>query len=141
MNITSRLAEQLHDAIEGNGFHGQSLRELLDGVSAQQGMMKPLPGGHSIWETLLHIHVWLDLCADACDGKPIPKWPFAKEKDWPAPGRTNSTPSAADWQRDIDATFASAERLRQGFLKVGDGELESTVARGAYDFFLLLHAE
>src|SRR5260221_8419727 len=141
MDITQLLSEQLHDAIHGEAFHGQSLLELLEGVSVQQAMAKPIPGGHSIWETLLHIRVWLELCADACDGKPIPKWPFAIEKDWPAPGGTNSNPSPADWQRDVRSTFASAERLRQGFLKVGDGKLESIVPGRDYDFFLLLNGE
>jgi uncharacterized damage-inducible protein DinB len=136
INITARLAEQLHDVINGDAFHGQSMRELLDGVSAEQAMAKPVAGGHSIWETLLHIRVWHDLFAEACAGKPIPKWPFAIEKDWPPPSG-----KAADWERDAQSIFASGERLRKAFVTLGDAQLENIVHGRDYDFFLLLSGE
>ncbi len=136
MNITARIAQQLHETVQGHGFHGQSLRELLEGVTAAQAITKPIPGSHSIWETLLHIHVWLELCADACAGDPIPPWPFEIEKDWPPPSGNE-----ADWKRDVEATYASAERLRQAFAKLGDARLETLVPGRDYDFFLLLSGE
>src|SRR5262249_3094064 len=55
---TARIADQLHRAFDGSAWHGDSLFELLQGVSAQQAAARPIKNAHSIWELVLHIAAW-----------------------------------------------------------------------------------
>lgn len=50
-----RLDEQLRRAFEGDAWHGPSVLEALDGVSASQAAARPLDSVHSIWELVLHL--------------------------------------------------------------------------------------
>jgi uncharacterized damage-inducible protein DinB len=58
MNELDRLEEQLRRALEGDAWHGPSVLEVLDGVTAAQAAAHPIAGAHSIWELVLH------LCSD-----------------------------------------------------------------------------
>jgi uncharacterized damage-inducible protein DinB len=54
-HTTHALGEQLYKTFEGSGGYGQSLKELLADVSAEQASNKPIKEGRSIWEIVLHI--------------------------------------------------------------------------------------
>jgi hypothetical protein len=47
-----RLEDQLERALEGEAWHGPSVLEILEGVSAHQAAAHPIAGPHSIWELL-----------------------------------------------------------------------------------------
>lgn len=49
------LADQIDRAYRGESWHGPSVREVLDGVSATDAAAHPIPGAHSIWEIVLHM--------------------------------------------------------------------------------------
>lgn len=79
-----RLAKQLERELEGEAWHGPSVLEVLDGLSAHQAAAHPIAGAHSIWELVLH------LCSDyvlvlrrlAGDGRPLTEsegWPRVPE--------------------------------------------------------------
>ena len=79
-----RLEEQLERVLEGEAWHGPSVLEVLDGVSAPQAAAHPIAGAHSIWELVLH------LCSDyelvlrrlGGDGRPLTEsegWPSVPE--------------------------------------------------------------
>lgn len=58
MNIlveSARLEEQLRNTFEGAAWHGPSVLESLEGVSAEQAAAHPIAGVHSIWELVLHL--------------------------------------------------------------------------------------
>ncbi|HTR24740.1 MAG TPA: DinB family protein [Terriglobales bacterium] len=58
MTETTRIADQLKRAFYGNAWHGDSLYEILTGVTAAQAAARPIKNAHSIWELLLHISAW-----------------------------------------------------------------------------------
>jgi len=58
MKEVERIADQLRQAFEGDAWHGPSVREVLDGVSAQRASKRPIAGAHTIWEVVHHIHAW-----------------------------------------------------------------------------------
>jgi uncharacterized damage-inducible protein DinB len=58
MYETTRIADQLHRAFTGDAWHGDSLLEILNGVTAAQAAARPIPHAHSIWELVLHIAAW-----------------------------------------------------------------------------------
>jgi uncharacterized damage-inducible protein DinB len=58
MSETARIADQLRRAFYGGAWHGDSLFEILTGVTAAQAAARPLKNAHSIWELVLHISAW-----------------------------------------------------------------------------------
>jgi uncharacterized damage-inducible protein DinB len=89
-----RLEEQLKRALEGEAWHGPSVLEVLEGVSAHQAAAHPIAGAHSIWELVLH------LCSDyglvlrrlGGDGRQLTEsegWPIVPE------------PSAENWRESV----------------------------------------
>ena len=53
-----RIADQLRRAFYGEAWHGDSLFEILRGVTAAQASARPVKNAHSIWELVLHITAW-----------------------------------------------------------------------------------
>ena len=49
------LADQISRAFRGESWHGPSVMEVLEGVSAADAAAHPIPGAHSIWEIVLHM--------------------------------------------------------------------------------------
>ncbi len=58
MSETTRLADQIRRAFEGDAWHGDSVLELLANVDAATAAARPIKGAHTIWELLLHIAAW-----------------------------------------------------------------------------------
>ena len=50
-----RLEEQLRLSFEGEAWHGPSVLEALDDVTADVASAHPIDGAHSIWERVLHL--------------------------------------------------------------------------------------
>src|SRR3981081_4622547 len=55
---SARVAGQLRRAFEGEAWHGDSLFEILKGVTAARAAARPIAGAHTIWELVLHIAAW-----------------------------------------------------------------------------------
>jgi hypothetical protein len=60
MSETARLADQIRRAFDGEAWHGDSVLELLEGVTAKKAGSHPIQDAHSIWELVLHIDAWDD---------------------------------------------------------------------------------
>jgi uncharacterized damage-inducible protein DinB len=58
MSEAVRIADQLRRAFDGEAWHGDSLFEILNGVTAAQAAARPIAGAHTIWELVLHIAAW-----------------------------------------------------------------------------------
>ena len=58
MSETARIADQLKRAFYGGAWHGDSLFEILTGVTAAQAAARPIKNAHTIWELVLHIAAW-----------------------------------------------------------------------------------
>ncbi len=102
----NRLDEQLRRALEGEAWHGPSVLELLDGVSAAQAAGHPIAGAHSIWELVLHLVSDYELVLRrlAGDGHPM-----TAAEDWPAcPALTEE-----NWRATVEELTRLNTRLRQ----------------------------
>jgi uncharacterized damage-inducible protein DinB len=78
----ARLQEQLRRAFEGEAWHGPSVLEALDGVTAEQAAARPIAGAHSILELVLHLGATYGLVLRRLDGDGRP---LTSAEDWPAP--------------------------------------------------------
>ena len=101
----SRLEEQLGLALEGEAWHGPSVLEALEGVSAEEAAAHPIAGAHSIWELVLHLcgTYRLVLRRLAGDGSQL-----TELEDWPSV----TWPSAENWSDSIRALKQLNEDLR-----------------------------
>ncbi|HEX6503444.1 MAG TPA: DinB family protein [Terriglobales bacterium] len=60
MSESTRLADQIRRAFEGDAWHGDSVLEILSDVKAATAAARPIKNAHSIWELVLHMAAWDD---------------------------------------------------------------------------------
>jgi uncharacterized damage-inducible protein DinB len=87
----------LQRSVSGAPWHGSSLHELLDDVTAVEATARPIAGGHSIAEIVTHVAAWMDEVAAWLTGAP------RSERDWPVPGA---------WPQPLGQMDAAHERLQ-----------------------------
>lgn len=80
MNDSRRLAEEIGKALNGGAWHGPSFREALEGVDLAAALRRPVAGGHTIAEIVLHATVWHDVVRRRLQGE-SPQ--VTDEQDWP----------------------------------------------------------
>src|ERR1043165_6046514 len=88
MTEIERILDQLKRAYEGGAWHGPSVREVLDGVTAAQAHARPLANGHTIYELVRHIAVWEDVGHRRLQGDPADV-EISSPQDWPRPNDTS----------------------------------------------------
>jgi hypothetical protein len=94
----------LASTLNGEAWYGDSLRQILEGVTAKQAQAHAVPNAHSIWELLYHVEAWVKFAISPVDGAPIPPWPaMPVQLDWPAVTDTNEPA----WKRAVDSFFCS----------------------------------
>jgi DinB superfamily len=133
----SRIADQLACTLNGEAWYGDSLREILEGVTATQALAHPIPSTHSIWELVLHVEAWCKLAEGAMQGIAIPAWAtMAKELDWPPV--TESDEKA--WQQAVASFFATHSKLVEAIKSCADNRLDSAVPGRTYNFYRLFQS-
>lgn len=58
MSEIQRILDQFRKAYNGDAWHGDPVLKVLQGITAKQAFMRPIPEAHNIWEILLHITAW-----------------------------------------------------------------------------------
>jgi uncharacterized damage-inducible protein DinB len=132
MSLGQRLADQLRRSHHGDAWHGPSLSEVLEGVTAAQAAAKPINSAHSIWELVLHVAIWQRHILDRIERGGMAQVP--DELDWPKVTATSESAwdAAAAELRNINQDLAEAvERL-------DDAKLHSPVRGKDYDFHFML---
>jgi uncharacterized damage-inducible protein DinB len=130
-----RIADALASAINGDAWYGDSMRKILDHVTAEQAQARPIGNTHTIWELVVHVEAWVTLCQGAMQGAPIPAWStMPKEMDWPL---VNDTSEQA-WKRAGSSFFSTHLKLVETIKAFSDPRLEETVPGRPYSFYHLL---
>jgi uncharacterized damage-inducible protein DinB len=129
-----RIADQLRRAFSGDPWHGDPLRKLLTGISAEQALERPLPGAHSIWELVLHIEIYVRIAFEATNGVPMAKM-YSTGQDW----FSVDDGDAEAWADATSQLFESGERLAAAIEEFPDARLPDTVPGRTYNFYYLFH--
>jgi len=137
MNESERIADQLHRAYHGKAWHGPSLKEALEGVSAGTALAKPFPDAHSIWELVHHLTAWIGEADATVRGKTYES--LKGDRDWP-PVTEISSPAWEQCLAHLERAEASLEETVRGFPpeKLGEGDrschalLNGVVQHNAY---------
>lgn len=107
--LTEFLAEQIRLAHGGPAWHGPSVAENLEGLTAGQAAARPVPGAHSIWEIVLHATAWTNEVRRRLQGQ-APREPA--EGDWPEVGTVSDERWARARASLREAHVALAETVR-----------------------------
>jgi uncharacterized damage-inducible protein DinB len=121
MNESERIADQLHRAFHEGAWHGPSVKQALEGVTAGTALAKPIPSAHSVWELVHHLTAWVTEADATVRGKPYES--LKDEKDWPPVTEISSQA----WEQALarlEQAEASLEESVRFFPpdKLGDGD-------------------
>ena len=132
MKETDRIRDQLDRAFTGNAWHGPSVSEVLESVTASQAAVRPITGAHTIWELVLHIRAWENACRRRLEGD---RAELPDEEDWQAFDDT----SDEAWQSTLKSLKESHQRLIEAIGKVADARLDEPILEGMPSIYVTLH--
>lgn len=128
-----RIADLLDRAGGGDAWHGPSVAAVFSTLTAAQASLRPIPGGHTIWELALHIAVWDRVVARRLAGETVEP---TQAEDWPTPGaRTDD----AAWERTLADLRDARGILRAAILDFDVRRLDDTVPGRSHSFYVMIH--
>ena len=130
MTELEQFADTLRRGFDGESWQGDSLSELLDGVTAEQARKRPL-NAHGIWELVLHIKVWHDVVLTRIGGEAfIP----VGNQNFPEAGR-----SAEEWKQSVEALRQSTYELADVIRRFDPKRLDDQVPGKDYAYRHMLN--
>lgn len=132
MSELKRASEQLQRSFAGEAWHGPSVLEVLEGMSAAEAASHPVAAAHSIWEIVLHLAGLYRVVLRRLGGDGTPMTP---EEDWPpVPGITE-----AAWAATLQNLKDAHEELLGSLADGTDDALERPVGEGSSTLYITLH--
>jgi uncharacterized damage-inducible protein DinB len=117
MAETRRISDLMTRVIEGDPWHAGNVMDLLADLTVAEAKAKPVRGGHSIWQIVLHLTGWANEVSARVEGKaagtPV-------KGDWPAVGAA----TAAGWS-------SAKEGLARAYQQLGTGLSRYLTIHGA----------
>jgi uncharacterized damage-inducible protein DinB len=137
MSESARIADQLRRTFRGEAWHGDSLFEILDGVSAAQAAAHPIKHAHSIWELVLHITAWDGAVRRRLAGEAVA---LVDEQNFP-PVRDTSEMA---WRKALEQARRTHDELIEAVTAFPDERLTEKVPGKKnepdwYNFYYMLH--
>ena len=93
------ILAMLEESYAGPAWHGPSVLEALDGVSASIAACKPAAERNSIWELVLHLAHGRHLLIERTTGAQIDAFPRAIREPWWPVSPTDTSDAA--WRADL----------------------------------------
>ncbi|PYS51388.1 MAG: hypothetical protein DMF68_04570 [Acidobacteria bacterium] len=125
------IADELREIHEGNAWHGPSLREALDGITAEQAAARAIESAHSIWEIVGHITGWENVFSLRLEGTQTK----APDEDFPPVHKV----SEEDWKQALAELDGTHARLLKVIASLSDAKLDEMIAGTGYSVRYLLH--
>ncbi|HMD17786.1 MAG TPA: DinB family protein [Terriglobales bacterium] len=135
MSEASRISDQLRRAFDGDAWHGDSLFEIVKGVTAARAAARPIAGTHSIWELVLHIAAWDGAVLRRLGGVAVE---LSDAENFPP----IKDAGEAAWRSALDRVRRVHEELVAAVAGLPDSRLDEMVPgkEGAhYTFYYMLH--
>ena len=112
--------------INGEAWYGDSAREILNGVTAEQAQAHPIANAHSIWELVLHVEAWCKFCLRRGAGNADPSLANNAERIGLAAGEGTSEQA---WKEAV-VIFRKHLKLVEAIKRFSDDRLEATSRAG-----------
>lgn len=116
-------------------WHGPSVAQLLDGLSASDAAFRPADDAHNIWELVLHIAQWDVICARRLQGEDI-RITTGDPEDWPPLPAVLSDES---WNATLQQLKAAQEDLLNTVGATEDAQISQTVPHYGWTKYLMIH--
>lgn len=126
-----RIRDQLHRAIEGEAWHGPALKEVIGTLTPREAAARPLPGGHSPWEIIVHVVVWIETVHRRLQGQAVT---LSAAEDWPTLTDTGASAWAALGGR-LDRAHDAMQRM---LAQMRDEDLGEPVPGQSFDRHFML---
>jgi uncharacterized damage-inducible protein DinB len=131
-SLGEHLADQLRRSQNGDAWHGPSLSEVLEGITAAQATQWPIQEAHTIWELVLHVAVWQQHILHRIEQREMGDQP--DEIDWPEV--TDTTEDA--WGSALEHLQKVNDDLVHVVEMLDDAKLYSEVRGKDYNFHFML---
>jgi uncharacterized damage-inducible protein DinB len=132
MSEAARIADQLRRAFDGNAWHGDSVFEILKGVTAAQAAAHPIKNAHSIWELVLHIAAWDGAVRRRLGGEALA---LSDEQNFPPVIDT----SESAWGKALEHVRRVHDELVAAVAALPDSRLGERVPGENHDIYQKLH--
>jgi uncharacterized damage-inducible protein DinB len=132
MSEIERIGDLLQFSYNGSPWHGPSLVQNLDGITAQMAVEKPIPNSHCIWEIIQHVTAWMNEVIKVLDGEQYTV--LTPEQDWPAIAADD-----AAWDAALGIMDSSQEALLGAVAEIEEDKLWENVEGQEFSYYWLLH--
>jgi len=133
MSETKRISEQLQSSFYKGAWHGPSVMEALDGVSAKQAATRSIPNAHTIWELVLHTTTWIREV-----NKMIAEMSYVQvPEDINFPNVTDE--SEASWNKAVESLKRTYQKFEKHVATLKDPALEKIPDNTSSTFYRLIH--
>ena len=132
MTEIQNITENLRCAVEADPWHGPSVLQVLEGVTAEMAAAHPVPDAHSIWELLLHITVWARAINTRIKGTAVE---LEGDANFP-PVRDRSEQA---WKATVQDLRKANEEIFATLRTLTDADLTAPVPNRPYDRAFMLH--
>jgi uncharacterized damage-inducible protein DinB len=135
MSEAARIADQLRRSFSGDAWHGDSVFEILEDVTAAHAAARPIKNAHSIWELVLHMAAWDGAVLRRLGGAAVE---LSDAQNFPAV----TDASEAAWRAALAEVRRAHEALVAAASVLPDSRLDQIVPgkKGAhYTFYYMLH--
>ena len=119
----------------GIAWHGESVNTIMQGINSKLAARK-LPGAtHTIWEILLHISQWDEICVRRLKGEVI-SMTTGDPGDWPdLPGNLD----ADNWGKALSRLKQAQQAMIESARGISESSLCETVPGTNWNAYVMLH--
>jgi uncharacterized damage-inducible protein DinB len=122
MSEIKRIYNLLKKEFEGRpAWHGSSVLQLLEDLTAEQALKRSIPKAHNIWEIVLHLTIWEEETRKCLEGECFPS--LSDQEDWPTVTDTNEFA----WQKTIENFKKVHQKLLNAVLKFDSERLNERI--------------
>ena len=132
MSEKEQLLDELQKVYRGDAWHGESLSEILSGISAAKAFAKPIPAAHSIWEISLHIAAWNETFTERLLGGVRPE---PKDGDFPVIGDS----SEKGWKDTLKRVETAQQKLIDAVKNLREEDFSKQFANRDFTLSFFLH--
>ena len=134
MSEWTTISAMLKSVAQGPAWHGPSVKEALNGVTAKQAAERPIGEAHSVWQILLHMNAWQDHVIDVLNG--ADGIPLQGDKDWPPVSADASDDAWEAAKRHFDG---GGQELRERIMHFDEKMMHEMVRGRDFPTKVMLH--
>ena len=128
----SRIINMLQNAYNGAAWHGASIMEILEKITAEQAF-QPSEHIHRICELVQHIIAWRVFAIHRLEGDS--SYEVSQSENW----KTFKNHNKTTWEEILVDLAKSQKKIISALEKISDERLHDEVEGKAYDYYTLVH--